>query len=81
MKTKSFDCYTCQYRRNIPGDCHSECAHPSIQNKWLAVLNPPAELGIQGNAHGIKMGWFIFPINFDPVWLDNCNGYTKNVSE
>jgi len=22
------------------------------------------------------MGWFYWPINFDPVWLLECNGHT-----
>jgi hypothetical protein len=25
--------------------------------------------------HGICNGWFIWPINFDPVWLENCDGF------
>ena len=23
-----------------------------------------------------RMGWFYWPINFDPVWLLECNGHT-----
>lgn len=30
---------------------------------------------VVGNAHGIKMGWFMHPLNFDPVWLESCTGY------
>lgn len=30
---------------------------------------------LKGNDHGIKEGWFIWPFNFDPVWLDNCNAF------
>ena len=33
------------------------------------------ELNIKGNLHGIKSGWFNFPFNFDPVWLENCDGF------
>lgn len=35
------------------------------------------ELNIKGDPHGIKKGWFNFPWNFDPVWLDNCDGYEE----
>lgn len=35
------------------------------------------ELNIKGNQHGIDKGWFNFPFNFDPVWLENCDGYEK----
>ncbi len=24
---------------------------------------------------GIRRGWFIWPVNFDPVWLERCDGY------
>jgi len=33
------------------------------------------KLGIKANYHGIKQGWFNFPFNFDPTWLENCNGF------
>ena len=32
-------------------------------------------LNIKGNPHGIRNGWFVFPVCFDPVWLENCDGY------
>ena len=35
------------------------------------------ELGIKANYHGIKNGWFNWPDNFDPIWLNECKGYTK----
>lgn len=39
------------------------------------------ELNIQGHPHGIEKGWFNFPWNFDPVWLENCDGYeAKNTN-
>jgi len=33
-------------------------------------------LNVKGHPHGIKNGWFIWPFNFDPVWLENCDGFT-----
>ena len=67
-----FDCYKCIHRRSLPGDCHSECAHPDAN-----LLEPrlPNKLGITGDPHGIKMGWFFWPLNFDPIWLRSCNGF------
>ena len=58
------DCYKCKYRGTIPGDCHSKCNHPK-----------PQSCNIKGNKHGISSGWFMWPWNFDPVWLENCNGF------
>jgi hypothetical protein len=38
------------------------------------------ELGIQADPHGVRRGWFIFPYNFDPVWLRACNGFEPKES-
>ncbi len=87
------DCYKCAWRRNVPGDCHSSCARPTLDiartdpfNKLMAVLcsarnipvsmGPPPELTVTGNTHGISQGWFNWPYNFDPRWLETCNGFT-----
>ena len=32
---------------------------------------------VKGNPQGIKRGWFNHPFNFDPVWLEECNGFKK----
>jgi len=87
------DCYKCRWRRNVPGDAHSKCEHPSLKEitddptlELLSFLSsakrisPPgpvtnSELNIKGNSHGISKGWFNFPFNFDPVWLENCDGF------
>jgi len=33
-------------------------------------------LGIKGSPYGIRNGWFVWPLNFDPVWLESCNGFS-----
>ena len=77
-------CDKCKHRRSIPGDAHSECKHPSINegDSILALLGSSSpsirDLNIQANPHGIKMGWFTWPVNFDPVWLENCEGFEEN---
>ena len=55
------DCYKCKHRRDIAGDCHSECGNMRAITK--------------GNAHGIRHGWFRWPYNFDPLWLEACDGF------
>ena len=62
-KTKAPDCYECKYRGEIPGDCHSCCS-----NKQAKVV---------GNEHGKRSGWFFWPFNFDPTWLEECDGFGK----
>lgn len=32
-------------------------------------------LGVKGSAHGIAHGWFQWPFNFDPIWLESCDGF------
>ena len=34
-----------------------------------------AAIKVVGNPHGIANGWFMHPFNFDPAWLEECNGF------
>ncbi len=82
-------CFTCKYRMHVPGSAHSRCNHPSIvssdRNELLAMLSGSVaidvksanKLGIKASAHGIRKGWFNWPYDFDPVWLENCNGFEQ----
>lgn len=36
------------------------------------------KMAIRGNPQGIRRGWFNWPFNFDPVWLESCNGFEEN---
>jgi hypothetical protein len=84
------NCYECAHRREIPGNAHSQCAHPAFQGinaalGLFAMLRasqrggpieaPNQEITVKGNQHGIKNGWFMHPLNFDPCWLEECNGF------
>lgn len=82
------NCYECQYRGDLAGDAHSCCNHPDIKkdsNMFGAIIEALQgnfieaihKLNIRANAHGIKNGWFIWPANFDPVWLENCDGFKQ----
>jgi len=87
------DCYDCLYRCDIPGDAHSCCTHPAtknlIDNPLAQIMGIFASVGrvspiladcglhIQANLHGIRKGWFNWPINYDPSWLEACAGFTK----
>lgn len=58
------NCYNCVHRMSIPGDAHSRCNNHSAK--------------VTGNPHGIKSGWFMWPLNFDPVWLQSCDSFSDN---
>ena len=91
MKTDTPNCYKCKHKSNVPGSCHSSCKHPSIGEidpvegmmaifasvgRVTPVINSGAkDLNIKGSAQGIRAGWFNWPHNFDPVWLESCNGF------
>ena len=47
-------CYQCAHRRNVPGNCHIACANPSE--------------AMVGDEHGIRNGWWMYPMLFDPTW-------------
>ena len=32
-------------------------------------------LKIRAADQGIRNGWFVWPVNFDPVWLEQCEGF------
>ena len=80
------NCYKCKHRRNIPGNCHSKCNHPEVKtdsNSFGTLIELLAgnftevikKLNIRGNPQGIRNGWFMWPANFDPAWLESCNGF------
>jgi hypothetical protein len=57
------NCYKCKYKRDIPGDCHIMCANKKAN--------------VKGNEQGKKNGWFFHPFDFDPVWLESCDGFKE----
>ncbi len=64
MKNEKPNCYECSHRRELPGSCHSRC-----NNHEAKVI---------GNATGIRRGWFMWPLNFDLVWLESCDGFSTS---
>lgn len=64
MMEEKPNCYKCKFRGTIPGSYHSCCRHLDS-----------GKLNIKGNPHGIENGWFIWPVNFDPIWLESCDGF------
>lgn len=74
-------CYDCKYRGNVPGDAHSCCCYPGNNTDLFAMfdrgnMEQAKRLNIRAEKHGVLSGWFMWPVNFDPVWLRNCDGFT-----
>lgn len=60
------ECYDCEHRRSVPGNCHIECVKPDPE--------------MTGNQHGIRNGWFIYPSLFDPTWKTKfCSNYQDKI--
>jgi len=58
------NCYDCIHRMNLSGNAHSRCNNH--------------DAAVSGNSHGIRKGWFRWPLNFDPTWLISCDGFSDN---
>lgn len=69
-------CYRCKFRGTVPGSAHSTCRRANSEDVLYLVLGS-SSLNIKGNPHGIKSGWFLWPLDFDPVWLENCDGFEE----
>ena len=92
MTGKAF-CYKCKYRRDVLGSAHSSCAHPEFgfdENDSTGILlsllssgirlprlDVPETPKVKLNQHGVDEGWANHPYNFDPVWVEECDGFEK----
>ena len=47
----------------------------SVGRGGPVIGDTAVKMGIKGDPHGIRSGWFNWPFNFDPVWLESCNGF------
>ena len=82
VKKQKPNCYKCMYRGAVPGDAHSCCKYPGNETGMFAMFdegnkNNWKKLEIQGHDTGLRGGWFMWPVNFDPVWLISCNGFKE----
>jgi hypothetical protein len=87
------NCYECTYRGSVPSDAHSCCHHPEVEaiigddsgfGMIMALVGDPdkireaaIKLQIEADHHGVRSGWFMWPANFDPCWLINCDGFIE----
>ena len=61
------NCHECIEARPVPGNSHIECVTP--------------DPGMRGDSHGIREGWFMYPLVFDPTWMTReCRRFKPAVS-
>ena len=76
---------SCQHpaTRN-PIDENPLSALVGIMGRRSGLTNLPSraaiELKIVGAEQGIRRGWFLWPVNFDPTWLEHCDGFEAKVA-
>jgi hypothetical protein len=87
------NCYECKHRGSVAYSAHSSCNHPIFSAvpggeflplAWmLKGLKSPFEkrLNLSYSQRGFKNGWFFWPMDFDPVWLETCDGFERNGKE
>ena len=62
------ECWNCTHRHEVPGDAHIRCNNPDSE--------------MTGNPHGIRNGWFFYPMCFDPTWKTKpCSNYKAEAKE
>lgn len=75
------NCHQCKHHRRIPGDAHIGCDHPEAHVIGLMAVITFAEasyksgLAVKLSRHGVDQGWAMWPVNFDPIWLLECNRF------
>jgi hypothetical protein len=92
------NCYNCKHRGTVPGSAHSSCTLVGDQTKQLLLFfqylkgdrimlkDKTTEEVIpllKLDPHGVKEGWANWPIDFDPVWVSECQAFSliENVPE
>lgn len=78
------NCYECKHRGTVPGAAHSSCNYPGNKTNPFEILfgisdnaEQAKKLEIKAKPRGVVSGWFYWPFDFDPVWLENCNGFER----
>jgi hypothetical protein len=75
------NCYACKHRRDLPGSAHSQCGPGGMRGLLVGILVGRGELqGPTLNPHGVRNGWANWPLDYDPVWVEYCTGFTPKGS-
>jgi len=55
------DCYACVHHKELPVNARIECRADNAS--------------VEGHPMGIQHGWFKYPFNFDPLWIQKCDSF------
>ena len=62
------NCYMCEHRKDADNAEQSGMERSGCANESANVV---------GVFHGVQSGWFYWPDNFNPLWLESCDGFTR----
>lgn len=65
-------CFGCGKLEALPGNAHSRCKAPTDPAAAMALWLQGHPAAPRANRHGVAQGWVIWPMNFDPVWIEEC---------
>lgn len=66
-------CFGCSKLEGLPGDAHSRCAAPTDPAAAMVLWMRGHPAAPRANPHGVAQGWVLWPVNFDPVWIERCD--------
>ena len=84
-------CFECKYNRRgftAHRSCHHPDIEHVHKDEGMGLMAAVAgvfgtttisasysKLNLKVTPHGLRMGWFNWPWDFDPTWLEHCDGY------
>jgi hypothetical protein len=74
---KNHDCYKCQFRKQKPGSAHSECEAIDRGIGLMAAIRGIVPGETELNPIGVRGGWAMWPIDFDPTWINRCEFFVE----
>lgn len=74
MSRSSTNCHKCIHSRS---NMHVNSAHIQCVFYW-ANYKKKKYLHPKGSEHAIKNGWWDFPYDYDPIWMEeDCPNFTE----
>lgn len=65
-------CDGCRNLRGVAGSAHARCEGMESALMAMTLFAVGSERTPKANAHGVRMGWCMWPLDFDPIWIESC---------
>lgn len=78
------DCSNCKFKAELGYTHHITCkaldeVAPELKVTAFALAQVTGKVGsyVSLNPHGVKNGWADWPLEFDPVWVEECKFFQE----